>query len=253
MALPQKVITFSHGQHLFSGRTVAFARLTILFILIVIFTFACSVCASNDAQQFHATANKSAKVTSIRSTPEARTLALSIEKSSDEDSSTNDNENYHYDDESTAGEEVGEDDESSVTTETPIENSVSGNDVVVEPSATSLESTVAEESSSSKREIEVPVSAVDTETLNDNEEEVATEVIGDELEDEDDFCTHNYVDSAYFNGYDTILTRGDRLWYYYKEQHKISKAFDQRRFTQGECQLCLFLVKNCCENVHMRS
>lgn len=53
--------------------------------------------------------------------------------------------------------------------------------------------------------------------------------------DEDDFCSHNYVDSAYYNGYDTILTRGDRLWYYYRDEHRISKAFDQRRFTQGRC------------------
>lgn len=240
MALPQQP-SFSHGQyHLLSGRTLTAIRFTNLFILIVILTFVCSTCASNDAQQFHRATNKSAKVTSIRSTFDARTLALSSENSADDDSRTNDNENYHYDDESTAGEaETSEDDESTVTTETPVEN-VSGNDVVIEPSATSPES------SSSKREIVVPVAAVDIETLNDSEEEeVVTEVVGDEVEDEDDFCTHNYVDSAYFNGYDTILTRGDRLWYYYKEQHKISKAFDQRRFTQGECQLWLFCVKNC--------
>ena len=56
----------------------------------------------------------------------------------------------------------------------------------------------------------------------------------EQAESEDDFCQDDYVDSAYFNGYDTILTRGDRLWYYYKDQHRISKAYDQRRFTQGE-------------------
>lgn len=52
--------------------------------------------------------------------------------------------------------------------------------------------------------------------------------------DENDFCGENYVDSAYYNGYDTILTRGDRLWYYHKDKHRISKAYDQRRFTQGK-------------------
>ena len=54
------------------------------------------------------------------------------------------------------------------------------------------------------------------------------------MDNEDDFCWDNYVDSAYFNGYDTILTRGNRLWYYYKDQHRISRAYDQRRFTQGK-------------------
>lgn len=52
--------------------------------------------------------------------------------------------------------------------------------------------------------------------------------------DENDFCSHAYVDSAYYNGYDYILTRGDRLWYYYRNEHRLSRAYDQRKFTQGK-------------------
>ena len=50
-----------------------------------------------------------------------------------------------------------------------------------------------------------------------------------------DFCNENYIDSAYFNGYDTIITRGNNLWYYYKDRRNrhLSRSFDQRRFTQG--------------------
>ncbi|OTF72804.1 hypothetical protein BLA29_011619, partial [Euroglyphus maynei] len=50
--------------------------------------------------------------------------------------------------------------------------------------------------------------------------------------DDDDFCSDTFIDSAYFNGYDTILTRGNHLWYYYKDHHRLSRSFDQRRFTQ---------------------
>lgn len=53
--------------------------------------------------------------------------------------------------------------------------------------------------------------------------------------DENNFCSHDYVDSAYYNGYDYILTRGDRLWYYYRSEHRLSRAYDQRKFTQGKC------------------
>ncbi|XP_075679420.1 uncharacterized protein LOC113798939 isoform X3 [Dermatophagoides pteronyssinus] len=51
-----------------------------------------------------------------------------------------------------------------------------------------------------------------------------------------DFCNENYIDSAYFNGYDTIITRGNNLWYYYKDRRNrhLSRSFDQRRFTQGD-------------------
>lgn len=61
-------------------------------------------------------------------------------------------------------------------------------------------------------------------------------------DEESDFCSEPYVDSAYYNGYDTILTRGDRLWYYYKDQHRLSAGFDQRKFTQG--RWCQF--EDCC-------
>ena len=73
-----------------------------------------------------------------------------------------------------------------------------------------------------------------------------------EDEPEDDFCSENYVDAAYFNGYDTILTRGDRLWYYYKDRHRLSVAFDQRKFTQGLCILLLLLI-SCLINDNMQN
>lgn len=47
------------------------------------------------------------------------------------------------------------------------------------------------------------------------------------------FCDHNYVDAAYFNGYDIIVTRNDFLWYYYKDKHNLSEPFSQASFTQG--------------------
>ena len=78
----------------------------------------------------------------------------------------------------------------------------------------------------------------DTEELDDqlDPNEHSEPIIVDDtiINVEDDFCHENYVDSAYYNGYDTILTRGDRLWYYYKDKHRLSKAFDQRKFTQGK-------------------
>jgi len=47
------------------------------------------------------------------------------------------------------------------------------------------------------------------------------------------FCDENFVDSAYFNGYDIIVTRDDWLWYYYKDKHNLSVPFSQESFTQG--------------------
>ncbi|XP_054166896.1 uncharacterized protein LOC128964335 [Oppia nitens] len=48
------------------------------------------------------------------------------------------------------------------------------------------------------------------------------------------FCEDNYIDSAYFNGYDIIVTRDDWLWYYYKDYHNLSSPFSQKQFTQGD-------------------
>lgn len=62
----------------------------------------------------------------------------------------------------------------------------------------------------------------------------STENEGSTQEEESvNFCDDNYVDSAYFNGYDTIVTRDDWLWYYYKDNHNLSKPFSQKDFTQG--------------------
>mgnify|MGYP006938815826 CR=1 FL=1 len=58
--------------------------------------------------------------------------------------------------------------------------------------------------------------------------------------DDDDFCNDTFIDSAYYNGYDTILTRGNHLWYYYKDQNRLSRSYDQRRFTQGMYILNVF-------------
>lgn len=56
---------------------------------------------------------------------------------------------------------------------------------------------------------------------------------------EDDFCAENFVDAAYYNGYDLILTRGDRLYYYFKDEHRLSPPYKQSKFTQGksECSI----------------
>lgn len=51
------------------------------------------------------------------------------------------------------------------------------------------------------------------------------------------FCDETYVDSAYFNGYDIIVTRDDWLWYYYKDYHNLSAPFSQKAFTQGNFRL----------------
>ena len=51
------------------------------------------------------------------------------------------------------------------------------------------------------------------------------------------FCDENYVDSAYFNGYDIIVTRDEWLWYYYKDYHNLSEPFSQKSFTQGNLKL----------------
>ncbi|KAF7495399.1 hypothetical protein SSS_07636 [Sarcoptes scabiei] len=56
----------------------------------------------------------------------------------------------------------------------------------------------------------------------------------DQIVNDGDFCSASFVDSAYFNGYDIILTRNNFLWYYYKDRHRTSRAFDQRKFTQGD-------------------
>lgn len=48
------------------------------------------------------------------------------------------------------------------------------------------------------------------------------------------FCDENYIDSAYFNGYDIIVTRNDWLWYYYKDNHNLSIPFSQQSFTGGD-------------------
>ena len=55
------------------------------------------------------------------------------------------------------------------------------------------------------------------------------------------FCDETYVDSAYFNGYDIIVTRDDWLWYYYKDYHNLSAPFSQKEFTQGNSLIIVAL------------
>lgn len=139
--------------------------------------------------------------TSADSSPE-ETDARTEETNSDDA-----NENYPYDDDSEGASLLAE-----------AGANTNPEEVILEPGSTDYDNVVSKAPEESlQKDIERPKKHTE-----------------EEIEDEDDFCQDDYVDSAYFNGYDTILTRGDRLWYYYKDQHRLSKAYDQRRFTQGE-------------------
>lgn len=212
MAIPQR--SPRNGGWLLPAATPFVFRPILLFFLFLLLatTF---VCAKSTAHRPpYTTKAVSASQTNL-SPPD-----VAISRTARHDHDHADSEISHVDDD-----DEGADDSDSTVPDTATDSTIQ--DVVVEPDnreETDSEEKSAESSSSSGE----TVPSIDV-----TEEEV--------VEDENDFCRDNYVDSAYFNGYDTILTRGDQLWYYYKEQHKLSKAFDQRRFTQGEpngrCQI----------------
>lgn len=203
MAIPQR--SPRHGGRLLPAETPFVFRQILLFFLFLLLatTF---VCAKSTAPRLRNTTKAVSASQTDLSQPDA---AISRTARNDHD----DIEISHVDDD----DETADDSESTVP-DTATDSTIE--DVVVEPD-------IREETDSEEKSAESSSSSGETvPSIDVTEEEV--------VEDENDFCRDNYVDSAYFNGYDTILTRGDQLWYYYKEQHKLSKAFDQRRFTQGE-------------------
>lgn len=204
-----------------------------LFICIVMSTVACT--ANSTDVQFNET-NKLYQV--VNSSSFVKMTSLSIEDSKNDDDLSNKN-NYHFDDKST--DKMNKEDFPS-TTEKP--NKRVFDNIFVKPYVF-LKSTNAKKRRNSNPKLEIPISisanVTDYANKRKETEEKMSTTENDDVKDDDDFCQHNYVDSAYFNGYDTILTRENQLWYYYKEQHKISKAYDQRRFTQGQCHLEVLL------------